>query len=217
MNEELRNDAYPSAGRITAERDAGEQPSNLLGVLDELSAAIAASPSDRVSVADIQSVIGERSFGPMLLIPGLIGLSPIGAIPGLPGIMAIIELLFAWQILLGRRHIWLPESISRRSIARGRLARAVEVMRPYASWVDLYLLWPRLTIFTSGPFFFVIAAMCVFLSLIMPIIELVPLAGILPNAALTAFGLAVTAHDGVWALLAFLATIGSIVLLVALF
>jgi hypothetical protein len=47
----------------------------------------------------------------------------------------------------------------------------------------------------------------------MPIIEIVPLAGIVPNAALTAFGLAVTAHDGLWALIAFLSTAASIYLL----
>jgi hypothetical protein len=35
----------------------------------------------------------------------------------------------------------------------------------------------------------------------MPVIEIVPLAGIVPNAALVAFGLAFTAHDGYWALL----------------
>jgi hypothetical protein len=45
--------------------------------------------------------------------------------------------------------------------------------------------------------------------LVTPIIELVPLAGIVPNAALVAFALAITARDGLWALLAFLFTAAS--------
>ena len=194
-----------------------DEPSNLGGVLDQLAIACNASRDGQVSVRDVQKVIGQRSFGPMLLVPGLIGLSPIGAIPGLPGVMAIIELFFAWQILFGRRHPWLPQFIARRSMSTARLGRAIDVIRPYARWVDRFLLRPRLTVFTRGPFLTVIALMCVLLSLIMPIIELVPLAGIVPNAALTAFGLAVTAHDGLWALVAFISTVGSIYLLVMMF
>lgn len=195
----------------------GTEPSSLGDVLDQLVLACKGGRDGQVAVADVQQVIGQRSFGPMLLVPGLIGLSPIGAIPGLPGVMAIIELFFAGQILLGRRNPWLPGVVARRSMSAGRLERGIAAIRPYARWVDRYLLRPRLTILTRGPFFVAIALMCVLLSLIMPIIEVVPLAGIAPNAALTAFGLAVTAHDGVWALAAFVSTVGSVWLLIMMF
>jgi hypothetical protein len=194
-----------------------EEPSSLADVLDQLVFACNASHGGRVSVADVQEVIGKRSFGPMLLVPGLIGLSPIGAIPGLPGVMAVVELFFACQILLGRRHPWLPEIIARRSVSTARLDRAIAAIRPSARWVDRHLLRPRFSVLTRGPFFIVIALMCVFLSLIMPIIEVVPLAGIAPNAALTAFGLAVTAQDGLWALVAFISTVASVWLLAMMF
>jgi len=49
-----------------------------------------------------------------------------------------------------------------------------------------------------------------------PILELVPLGGIPPNAAVVAFSLSLTARDGLWALLAFgfsLATIAWLVVL----
>jgi len=42
----------------------------------------------------------------------------------------------------------------------------------------------------------------------------VPLGGIPPNAALVAFSLAITARDGLWALLAFAFTLGSAALFV---
>lgn len=194
-----------------------DEPTDLEGVLDRLMDAVAHQHHGRVTVADVQHTIGQRSFGPLLLVPGLIGLSPIGAIPGLPGVMAVIELFFTWQILFGMQHPWLPDFLLRRSIASARLKRGVEVLRPAARWVDYYLLAPRLTFFTRGLFFQLIALTCFFLSIIMPIIEIVPLAGIVPNAALTAFGLAVTAHDGLWALVAFAFTFGSIYLLAMLF
>jgi len=191
-------------------------PSNLDGVLNRLVAACEAPDDDQVSVAQIQRVIGERSFGPMLLIPALIGLSPIGAIPGVPAVMAAVELFFAWQILFGMKHPWLPPFIARRSIGATKLRRAIERIRPFARWVDTHLLRSRLTWLTRGPFLKVIALICVLVSLITPVIEIVPLAGIVPNAALAAFGLAVTAHDGLWALFAFLSTLGSIYLLIVL-
>ena len=193
------------------------EPTDLEGVLDCLLDAVAHDHHGRVSVADVQHSLGQRSFGPRLRIPGLIGVSPIGAIPGLPGVMAVIELFFAWQILFGMPHPWLPDFLARRSMTSARLKRGVRAIQPAARWVDKYLLAQRLTIFTRGVCFKLIALTCVFLAIVMPIIELVPLAGIVPNAALTAFGLAVTAHDGLWALVAFAFTFGSIYLLTMLF
>jgi hypothetical protein len=193
--------------------DNGEEPSNLEGVLDRLIEAAKRDHNGIISVGDVQDMIGRRSFGPMLLVPGLIGLSPIGAIPGIPGVMAAIELFFAWQIVIGRKNIWLPQFLTRRSMTTARFRRGVQALRPYARWVDKFLLRPRLTFLTRGPFFYLIASMCVFVSLITPVIELVPLAGIVPNAALTAFGLAVTAHDGLWALVALASTLASVYLI----
>jgi hypothetical protein len=66
---------------------------------------------------------------------------------------------------------------------------------------------------THGPFLYAIAAFCLFIGLITPILELVPLGGIPPNAAVVAFSLAITARDGLWALMAFVLTSGSIWLL----
>lgn len=194
-----------------------DELTDLEGVLDCVMDAAAHDHHGRVSVADVQHSLGQRSFGPLLLVPGLIGVSPIGAIPGLPGVMAVIELFFAWQILFGMPHPWLPDFLARRSIATVRLKRGIEALKPAARWVDKYLLAQRLTLFTRGLFFQLIALTCVFLAIVMPIIELVPLAGIVPNAALTAFGLAVTAHDGLWALVAFAFTFGSVYLLALLF
>lgn len=186
---------------------------NLRGVLDQLEhAAAKAGPEGQVSVALVMERLGARSFGPLLLVPGLIGVSPIGAIPGLPAVMAAIAFLVAAQILIGMDHAWLPGALLRRSMPGKRLQQACSAISPYVRFVDRFL-WPRLTFLTRGPFLFVMALLCLVVAAVTPIIELVPFAGIVPNAAIVAFGLALTAHDGVWALIATIITGGSFYLL----
>lgn len=185
-------------------------------VLDLLLMACDKDEDGRVSVAEAIEVIGNRSFGPLLLVPGLIGLSPIGAIPGVPGVMAIIVMFVAGQILVGRDHAWLPEALARRSIETARLRRVVNAIHPYARRVDDFLS-PRFTGLTTGFFFYVLAALCLLVAVVTPVIELIPLAGIVPNAAIVAYGLAITAHDGLWALVAFLFSAASIYLILMAF
>lgn len=169
----------------------------------------------RVSVGDLMDMLGERSFGPLLLVPSLIAVSPVGAIPGLPAITSVVIVLIAGQILLGQEHFWIPGWLARRSIEAKALARGLEKFRPVARFID-HLLRPRMAWLTRGPLFFAIALLCLLIGLVTPILELVPLGGIPPNAAVVAFSLAITARDGLWALLAFAFTGASIAWLVAL-
>ena len=166
----------------------------------------------RVSVADLMDMIGERSFGPLLLVPSLIAVSPVGAIPGLPAITSVVIVLIAGQILLGFEHFWIPGWLGRRSIDAHKLEHGLEKFRPIAHFID-HLLLPRLPWLTRGIAFYAIALLCLLIGLVTPILELVPLGGIPPNAAVVAFSLAITARDGLWALLAFLFTGGTIALL----
>lgn len=178
-----------------------EDPTDLEGVLDRLEKSYAHDHNGRITVKDLQDAIGERSFGPLLLAPALVGLSPIGAIPGVPFFTSAIIFLVALQILFGLKHFWLPGTIARRSISTHRLRQSLARMRPIARTVDRFI-GPRLTIFTRGPFLYALAFLCLVVSAITPVIEVVPLAGIIPNAALVAVALAITAHDGLWVLVA---------------
>ena len=50
--------------------------------------------ASRVSVDDVVHAVGRRSFGPLLLVAGIITLTPIiGDIPGMPTLMAALVLL----------------------------------------------------------------------------------------------------------------------------
>jgi hypothetical protein len=162
----------------------------------------------KITVAEMIDMIGKRSFGPLILVPSLIGLSPIGAIPGVPLTCSIIIMFFTGQILVGAPHIWLPEMIQARSLPAKRVVPALEKFRPVTRFIDR-LFMPRMIYLTTGPAFYVIAAFCFLVALVTPTLEIIPMAGIIPCAAVVAFALAITARDGLWALIAMCFTAGS--------
>jgi hypothetical protein len=161
---------------------------------------------DRVTLESVMHEVGERSFGPLLLLAGLITAAPvIGDIPGVPTIMGTFVLLTSGQLLFGRRHLWLPEWLLERSVQRGRLCRAMTWMRRPARFFDR-LVRPRLAVLVHGAGMRVIALVCVLVALVMPTMEIVPFTANGAGVAIAAFGLALMARDGLIALIAFAAT-----------
>ncbi|GHC30602.1 exopolysaccharide biosynthesis protein [Aidingimonas halophila] len=168
----------------------------------------------RTSVDHILSAVGRRSFGPLLLLAGLITLAPvIGDIPGVPTLMAVLVVLVAIQLLLGRDHFWLPAWLLDRSLARDKLDRAVAWMRKPARAIDR-VLHPRLRFLTQGLGALGISVMCILIALAMPPMEIIPFTANGAGLALTVFGLALIANDGLMALLGYVITLGTLALVI---
>ena len=81
----------------------------VLGELDELAAT-----REKVRMADVLDDFGKRSFGPFILIPALLEMTPVGGIPGVPTALALFIALIAVQLLLGRDHVWMPQFVQQR-------------------------------------------------------------------------------------------------------
>lgn len=166
--------------------------------------------SEEVSVEDILEMVGRRSFGPILLVAGLIVLAPlVGDIPGVPTIMAVVVFLISIQILLQQQNLWLPNTILKRSVKKDKLHSAIETLGKPASYVDRYIK-PRLKIVTDGKMVYPIALICLSISLAMPVMEFIPFSANFAGAALTAFGLSLVARDGVLALFGYAFTVSII-------
>ena len=161
----------------------------------------------KVSIDAIMDAIGQRSFGPVLLLIGLIVLAPIiGDIPGVPTLCALMVLTISVQLLLHKEHFWLPRWILARSVTTAHLLRAIRVSRKPARFIDR-LVKPRLIFLIRG----YIPMRCVALSsmavaLMMPLMEFIPFSANLAGAGRTFFGLAVIGREGFLALLAFVFT-----------
>ena len=182
-----------------------ENISSLQELLDELEGA---GEGDEVTIREVHEAVGRRSFGPALLIPGLLGASPLSGIPGTPSIVGILTLLITGQLLIGREEFWLPGFLLRRSVSRERFEKTIQKVGPAARVVDR-VVKPRLEMFVGRTAVYVIAGLCLLLALTAPVLEALPFAITGVGAALAAFGLALVANDGVLALVALLLCVGT--------
>ena len=162
-------------------------------VLDELDSAC--EGGDCVRVGGLVEAFGRRGYGAFLLLPALLEISPIGGIPGVPTVLALVVILFASQILVGRDHMWLPRILRERKLPAGKLDEAIDKARPLARRLDRWF-HGRLSPLAGRAAGRIAAVLCVLLSCTVPPLEIVPFASTAPMGAIGLFGIALLVRDG---------------------
>ena len=162
-------------------------------VLDELDGACA--DGGCVRVGDLVEAFGRRGYGAFLLFPAMLEISPLGGIPGVPTVLALVVILFAVQILVGRTHMWLPGFLRERELPAGKLDEAIAKAKPLAVRLDRWF-HGRLSTLAGRAAGRVAAVLCVLLACTVPPLEIVPFASTAPMGAIGLFGIALLVHDG---------------------
>lgn len=176
---------------------------DILGTLRQL-----ADRQGRISIGDVLDAVGDRSYGPALMLPALIEITPIGGIPGVPTLLATIIAITAAQLLFGKEHLWLPQILQRRSVSGRKLHAAADKLDGLARWLDKWF-HSRMARFVHGPWPRISAALALLLCLTVPPLELLPFASTAPMVAIIAFGLALLVRDGLLMLIAIAAAVTS--------
>jgi len=174
--------------------------SDLLKALEQL-----AETREHITLERVLNAVGERSFGPVLLLAGLILFSPLSGIPGMPTLMGILVLLTSVQMLMLRRYLWLPKWLLARSIPKKPLIQGLKWVEKPAAVLDRSLR-PRLGIMVYRAGTIATAGICSAIALLLPVMEIIPFSASLAGLALFAFGLALISRDGALELLAFTLT-----------
>lgn len=177
------------------------EPEDLEQLLERMGEA---EPQDgEVTLDAMLDAIGHRSFGPLLLMVGVITMVPGPAdIPGVPAVLGIVVLLTAGQLILRRDHIWLPGWLLRRGVKKEKLDRAIGKLQRPAAFIDRFVR-PRLTGLVHGPGAYAVAVCCMLIGIAFFPMEFIPFSANLGGAALTGFGLALIVRDGVLGLVAY--------------
>lgn len=151
----------------------------------------------RVSVGDILSGLDSRAFGLATLIFSVFSIVPMP--PGIPTVVGIALFIVSFQMVIGRKELWLPGFLTKRSFEREKIVAQVEKLAPRLQWVEK-VAQPRLTILTGRVGTVVIG----FVILVMAVILILPLppGGNFPPAlACAIMGMGLAERDGAIVLL----------------
>lgn len=178
---------------------------NLTGVLDHMDDKV---QGEKATLGDIIEAFGERGYGPLLLAIAILGLLPTGAIPGVPTILAVLVVLIASQLAMGRSSPWIPSKLRKKGFSEAKFKTARQKVRPFTQKIDKAIK-PRMEKFTTAGAARAVAGVCVALAITMPPLELVPFASSLPALAIALFGIGLSARDGLIILLGLITAIGA--------
>lgn len=187
-------------------------PANMEQLLDRLE--VGAEDRVYVSIGEMMDFVGRRTFGPVVLLVGIILVTPLSGVPGMPTLMGLLMLITLGQILLGRKHFWLPTWVVNREISVKSLQQGLKWLRRPARRIDS-VIRPRLTLFVRGPGLYVMALGCMVIAGVMPATEIVPFSSSIAGVALVAFGLAMISKDGLLALFAWGVSLTAPIMLVS--
>ena len=180
-----------------------------------LNSLVSETSGDEVTLGQLMRIMERRSFGAVILLLGLIAISPLTVVPGATWTVAAATLLFSIQLLFGMRNPWLPKALLDLKMPRDQLQKLARASRKAAHTADK-LTSPRLGFLTRPPFVIGVALFCTVAALITFPLGLIPLAPVLPGVAIVLMGIGLTARDGVFLVLSTLAMAGSIMLLTRL-
>ena len=177
-------------------KEEPEGVEEVLGQLDELT-----TKSGEVCISDVLDDFGGRSFGPFIMLPALLELTPVGGIPGVPTFLAALIALVAVQLLIGKEHIWMPGFLQNRAVESRKLHKGIAKLRGTAHSLDEHS-HGRLKSMTQGVWVKIAALVVILLCMTVPPLEVLPFASSGPMLAIAAIGLALTVRDGVVMLVA---------------
>jgi hypothetical protein len=180
---------------MTAARRDVHNLTSLLDVLEDRIDADGANSAKTIKLEQILDRIGRRAYGPLLLIIGLISISPATIIPGATTIFATLTLLVAIQLLFHRDHPWMPKFALGMELSEQKLDKFIRFCRPATRTIDR-IIRPRLTFLSDQPWVTLIALLVVFAALITYPLSFIPIAPLIPGLAVCLFGLGLTARDG---------------------
>ncbi len=170
----------------------------LSDIVDDM---VADAKGGELTLGDVLDDLGDRSYGPLFFVFGLIIMLPIGAVPGVPIVLGFVMIILAVQFVVGMHHPWMPSRFRRLAISEKKARDARRRARPILRFIDRFV-DARMAWIVSRPMRVFAAAAIILLSLAMIPLEFIPFGVAVPAAAIAAFGLAIVARDGLVMLIA---------------
>lgn len=153
--------------------------------------------TERVSIGQILDALDARAFGLVTLVFSLPSIIPMP--PGVPTVVGMALLIVAVQMLIGRKELWLPRFLSKRSFDRQQLLNALLKIQPKLRSVEK-VTKPRLLYMTRGAATVLIGAVVMAMAIVL-ILPLPPGGNFPPALACAIIGMGLAERDGVLVIL----------------
>lgn len=159
---------------------------------------IGAKPDPRLYLGELVNAFGERGFGALMLMFGLMNIA-IGIIPGTTTVLGAPLLLMGLQLASRTDQLWLPKWALKRRIERATYRTGLERILPRLRRIER-LSKPRLPMMTSEMSEILIGLATALLAIIL----MLPIWGgnLIPALIISTFGFGLMQRDGLAILLA---------------
>ncbi len=180
---------------------SGEEPHSLGDIMDELEET---ADGGDVSVNEVLGAFDDRSSAVLITMLGLVAALPvIGGIPGMSMFVSVLLIVVLAQSAIGGGGIRLPGRLGRYEISQDSFRGGIEKGRKFTDRVDR-VLSRRLTFLTGSTAARLAMKIAVgILAVAMFPLEVVPWGVTAPAVGIVAFGLAMIARDGLFALIGY--------------
>lgn len=163
---------------------------------------VGARDEPRLHLGELVNAFGERGFGALLLLLGLLS-AVIGGIPGTTTVIGVPIMVLSVQLIFRRDQLWMPRWLLKRSFDRAAYRASIAKTLGRLRMIER-LSRPRLSVMTSEVGEVMIGLACVGLVVILmlPII----FANLAPSLIIAAFGFGLMQRDGAVVIVAWVGT-----------
>lgn len=178
-------------------------PDEVKGMVDLLDRIRAKPGVEALSLEDVMARIGTQSFPALLLVIGVLMVSPLSSIPFLPALLSIVIVLTAVQAIMGRKSLWLPQFLMKRQVKAAALNKALDWLGGSARWLDRRRSG-ALRILAYRPFADIGYAVITCAALTWPPLSLVPMSTTIIAVGMTLIAAGLTLREGLFLLAGYL-------------
>lgn len=177
---------------------------------DLLESRARAVVSEEVSIGEMLELLGDRSMLGMLLLLALPMALPVPT-PGLSFPFGACMVIVAVQLIVGRRHAWLPTFLTRRSLSRETFIKLMERMVLALRRLE-YLVKPREKWLAPHWLIVPVSLVCLVLALLVALP--IPFSNAVPGVAIVILSLGMLERDGITVWVGLLVSLMSFALII---
>ncbi len=161
------------------------------------------------TIGELVDELGERAFGALMFIFAVPNIIPTP--PGTSAVLGLPLVILTFQLMIGRQTLWLPQTIRKRTIDGALVATFVRRSMPVLVRFEK-VLRPRFSLVVASDVAERVIGLVAFLLAVVLFLP-IPLANIVPAAAIAVMALGLAERDGLAVLLGYVLGAGTVLVL----